>query len=210
MAWFDNEQALTSTIIIAVLVLGSVLYGYGLYCLNQQNGFSASNTESKTGSPNPAQQSMESVLSAALSPEARKTARAEHIKLVQRSLTDKFRDVDTYFTNKSLLESAQQGAIQRAENLRDHYIDQLERLYKAQNPRPILYFASPTVDTPSTGDARVNSWLQNIPTGGPPYGAGSEISHQNHLTSDPINGVQIEDQAGSTISIDSRMTHISI
>ena len=146
MAWFDNEQASASTVIIAVFVLGSVLYGYSLCFMNPLEKLSGSPSDLQVNSPNPTQLAQESIISLALSPEARKAARAEYIKLVQSSLIDKFRDVDTHFTTKSLLDSVQQRAKQQAEILQDRYVSQLERLYKAQNPQPLLYITPPPVD----------------------------------------------------------------
>jgi hypothetical protein len=62
----------------------------------------------------------------------------------------------------------------------------------------------------SANDTRVDEWLRNIPTERPQSRVSSEISHRSNLLIDPSVGAQVAGRAGSTISIRSQMSHISI
>ena len=143
MAIFDEEQVTVVLIILGVLALVSVFYGSSLHMIKEQQ----KQSDTKTTSPLVAAAPKQIVLPPLPSPEEQKLARENQIDLVQRSIQSKFDDVDTYFTTKSLMESARSLGQQQVQKQRDNYYDHVERLHMIRNPQ-LLQIAPLQVDVP--------------------------------------------------------------
>ena len=141
MALFEEEQVTVILIILGILALVSVFYGSSLQMIKEQQ----KQSEAKSTSPPVAAAAPSPPIQIALpllpSREEQELARENQIDLVRRSIKSKFDDVDTYFTTKSLMESAQSLAQQQVQKQRNNYYDHLERLYRIRNQR-----ATGTVD----------------------------------------------------------------
>jgi hypothetical protein len=266
MFMFYEEQVTVVLIILGVLALVSIFYGSSLHIINEQQ----KQSDTKTTSPLVAAAPKQIVLPPLPSPEEQRLARENQINLVQRTIQSKFDDVDTYFTTKSLMESARSLGQQQVQKQRDNYYDHVERIRMIRNPQ-LVQMAPPQVDVPhippvapeeqipwlprpgswdplarrpealnprrihrrrgegvplrprrprpaptdyftvynNENAMRVANWLNNVPLGRPGSAAGSdhlfgaEGGGGNRNANAPV-------EAGGTISINSRMSHISI
>ena len=131
MALLDEEQVTVILIILGVFALVSVFYGSTLHIINEQE--KQSDTKTTTSPVAGAPLAAQITLPPLPSPEEQKLARENQIHLVQRSIQSKFDDMDTYFTTKSLMESARSLAQQQVQKQRDSYCDHLERVYMIRN-----------------------------------------------------------------------------
>lgn len=135
MVVLGEEQVTVILIILGVLALVSVFYGSSLHMIKEPQKLS----DNKMTSPPVAVTALplnQITLPPLPSPEEQKLARERQIDLVQCSIKSKFDDVDTYFTTKSLMESARSLAQQQIQQQRDNYYDHVERLYRIRNPPP--------------------------------------------------------------------------
>src|SRR5208282_252170 len=140
-ALFEEEQVTVILIILGILALVSVFYGSSLQMIKeQQKQFEAKSTSPPVAAAAPSPP-IQIALPLLPSREEQELARENQIDLVRRSIKSKFDDVDTYFTTKSLMESAQSLAQQQVQKQRNNYYDHLERLYRIRNQR-----ATGTVD----------------------------------------------------------------
>lgn len=156
MSLFGEEQVAVLLIILGVLALGSVFYGSTLHMIKDQQKQSDTKTTSPSVAvvpPSPKQ----NILPPLPSPEEQELARGNQIDLLQRSIESKFDDVDTYFTTKSLMESARSLVQQQVQKQRDNYYDHVERLYMIRNQQP-LPIVPPQANVPQVPDERI-PWL---------------------------------------------------
>src|SRR5438552_15319561 len=100
-----EEQKTVLTIILGFLSIISVTFAASFYIIKEhRKHLEAEKTISTPPAVPP--QPAKTALPPAPSPESQRSARAEHFDLVERSLKAKFDDLDTFFTTKSLMESA--------------------------------------------------------------------------------------------------------
>ena len=173
-----------------------------------------------------------------LSPETQAKIRAHHIDLVQRSIVTKLRDVDTFFQTRDLSNSARILAQRHAENQRAEYLNMMDRAYnvpivvQAQVQPGLMRRGTPWIPGPGSWDpvADDSSRLPGSFTRSEYAPRGGRVRRDGNVDGQRIRRWLDElplpddrerdeewDEQGvakivqdDTISVNSRMTHVSI
>jgi hypothetical protein len=151
--------AIMSTIVILFIVLYEVINYMKARLIATRSDPQPPVTQPPTQTPPPKR-----IIPPPTDPILQMESREEHYQLLQRCLNAKFRDIDTYFGTRSLLDKAQTRAEQKR---KDEYLEFTEKMEKLRNPTPILFsIEQPLVDVPQVPPIVENlPWLpdNNIP-----------------------------------------------